>query len=124
MKFCQPHWDALREAINARGLGHLVAVNGRDAHARAVAELKGEADVSDFDPLMAAHNMILSRATQDFGLALFTGDYCPVCEYLKVYPPPAPDSKWASNDEYFIEGPADAVLEIARELGVATPGFP
>ena len=118
MKFCQPHWTALKEAIESRGMGHLIAANGRDAFARTVAELEGRAEVDDFDPLMAAHNTIVSRATQDFGLVLFCGDYCPVCEYLKNYPAPAPESRWKSNEEYFIDGPAEMVLAEANARGL------
>lgn len=122
MKMCRPHWDQLRAAVESRGLGHLIAANGREAHARAVAELKGEADpVADFDPLMVAHNMILSHATEGLGLFLFTGDYCPVCELLKVYPPIPEGHRYKTNQSYMIDGPADAVLEMAREAGVAIP---
>ena len=121
MKFCQSHWDALRSAIETRGLNHLIAANGREAHARAVADLKGESDVSDFDPLMSAHWMIVQRATEVLGLAIFCGDICPVCELLRVTPPPPEGHRYKTNDEYFIDGPADAVLEDARELGIDTP---
>jgi hypothetical protein len=121
MKFCQPHWDALRTAVEARGLGHLIAANGRDAVARTVADFAGRADVSDFDPLMSAHWMIAERATQVLGLALYCGDLCPVCELLTVTPPPPPGHRYATNDAYFIDGPADAVLARCQELGIATP---
>jgi hypothetical protein len=54
MKMCQPHWERLKAAVESRGLGHLIAANGRDAAARAAAELKGTDEVDDYDPLMAA----------------------------------------------------------------------
>lgn len=124
MKFCQPHWDKLRAAVESRGLGHLVAANGRDAHARAVAELQGHAEVDDFDPLMTAHWMIVGVVQQRVGLALFFGDaICPVCEGIKtneghvdaklgrVYTPEEEESYW-------IDGPADAVLADAKRLGL------
>jgi hypothetical protein len=126
MKFCQTHWDALKAAIESRGLGHLIAVNGRDAHARAVADLTGKADVSDFDPLMSAHWMIVSRATQDFGIGIMGVDangnqYCPACELIKATPQPAPGHRYATNDLYFIDGPADAILAECREMGIDNP---
>lgn len=124
MKFCQRHWDTLRVAVESRGLGHLIAANGRDAHARAVAELQGHAERDDFDPLMNAHWMIVSVVQQRIGLALFFGeDICPVCEGIKtnegvvdpklnrIYTPEEEESYW-------IEGPADAVLAEARRLGL------
>lgn len=123
MKFCQPHWDKLRAAVESRGLGHLIAANGRDAHARAVAELQGRSERDDFDPLMAAHWMIVHAVQQRIGLALFFGeDVCPVCEGIKtnegvvdpklgrVYTPEEEESYW-------IDGPANAVLDEARRLG-------
>lgn len=123
MKFCQPHWDSLRTAINARGLEYLVAANGRDAHARAVAELEGRGEAADFDPLMTAHNMILSHAMDWVGLALFTGDFCPVCELLKVYPPIPEGHRYKTNDSYLIDGPADVVLEMAKEAKLFPPAI-
>lgn len=124
MKFCQPHWNSLRAAIETRGMGHLIAANGRDAHARAVAELHGRAESSDYDPLMAAHNMILSHAMDwlGLGLGLFTGDYCPVCELLKVYPPIPEGHRYKTNDEYLIDGPADAQLAICRDMKLIGDG--
>lgn len=119
MKFCQPHWDALRAAVESRGLGHLIAANGRDALARTVAELEGRDEPDDFDPLMSAHWMIAGRATDVLGLAIFTGDYCPVCELLKVTPPPPEGHRYATNEAYFIDGPADAVLAEAQARGLA-----
>lgn len=118
MKFCQPHWDALRAAIESRGLGHLVAANGRDVFARMVAELEGRSDVDDFDPLMGAHNLIISKVMQGGGLYLMTGDYCPVCEFCKHVPPPPAGHRYPTNEAYMIDGPADAMLEEARRLGL------
>lgn len=118
---CQPHWDRLRQAVETRGLGHLIASNDREAHARVVADLKGEGDpVADFDPLMTAHNMIWSRALNNFGLGIM-GDYCPACELVKQWPEPPAGHRYATNELYFIDGPADAVLDMAREAGIDKP---
>lgn len=125
MKFCQPHWDALKAAIESRGLGHLIAANGRDAHARAVAELKGENDLSDYDPLMAAHWQIVGVAQQYVGLALYAGEaICPVCEVLKVYPAIPEGYRYKSNESYFIDGPADSALEFCRANGLTPAAAP
>lgn len=127
MKFCQPHWDRLKDAIESRGLGHLIAANGRDAHARAVAELKGENDLSDYDPLMSAHWQIV-REVQDWlaysggnPLSLYFGDVCPICEALKTYPPIPAGHRYASNESYFIDGPADAALAFCQQSGIDKP---
>jgi hypothetical protein len=116
MKFCQPHWTALKTAVEARGLGHLIAANGRDAAARVAADLKGAAEVDDYDPLMSAHWMIVNRVLEHMGLALMFDDLCPVCEAIEGH------KQVMTRDEveqYYIDGPADAVLAHCRELGIA-----
>lgn len=56
MKFCQPHWDKLRAAIEARGLTPLVSVGGASAVEKTVEQLKtGRETLDNYDPLMAAH---------------------------------------------------------------------
>jgi hypothetical protein len=124
MKFCQPHWDKLGEAIKARGLNHLVAANDREAHARTVADLKGESDLSDYDPLMDAHWMIVGATQRRIGLALFFGDVCPVCAGIETNAgmvDPKLGRMFTAEDEesYWIDGPADAVLAFCREHGIA-----
>lgn len=118
MKFCQTHWDMLRASVESRGMGHLVAANGRDALARTVADLEGRAEPDDFDPLMGAHNVILSRALDAVGLGLMFGDLCPVCEVLPNWPPIPEGHRYATNESYWIDGPVDAMREIAQQRGL------
>ena len=120
MKFCQPHWDALREAIELRGLGHLIAANGREAAARTVADLTGDDDLANYDPLMDVHWMIASRAMCVFGIAALAAG-CPVCELLRALPSPPDGFRYATNEQYLIDGPADAVQQYCIEHGIARP---
>ncbi len=76
MRFCDSHWKELKEAIHARGLGHLIAEGGAD--------LKAKLTAKTFEPLIAAHNGLVEIALGVFGLALMQGEKCPVCE-LKTY---------------------------------------
>lgn len=115
MRFCQSHWDALRAAIDARGLSHLVARSGKEACERLVAESKGEATDATWDPLMAAHNMIVSRVLELGGPYIFTGDYCPVCEAIRGH---AKHMTREQVEKHYTDGPADAVLQLAREKGL------
>lgn len=115
MKYCQPHWDALRDAIERRGLSHLVAKSGEAAARRARAEIEGTATDRTFDPLMAAHNMVLAKVTEMGGLYLFTGEYCPVCEAMKGH---AAHATPEETERHYTEGPADAVLQYCRENGL------
>lgn len=130
MKMCERHWSALRAAIDARGMGHLVAANGRDAFARTVAELQGNAEADDFDPLMGAHNMIWSRALSELGLYVMRpaeegGEQpCPACDLIANYPEPEPGHKYPTNQSYFIDGPADAALHEATARGLMNADLP
>jgi hypothetical protein len=84
MKFCQPHWDELRQQVKSHGVWDLVATSGEEVVSQVVDELKGvPTTLERYDPLMAAHNMIVSRAIECGGLYLLTGDYCPLCELTK-----------------------------------------
>ncbi len=62
MKFCKDHWDKLRASIGARGLTSLVPKSGEEACSRMINTLQGDDNLKDFDPLMSAHNQILSNA--------------------------------------------------------------
>lgn len=62
MKFCQDHWDRLREAIAARGLAVLVPESGQEAAAKFADELTRGRTIDNFDPLMAAHMAVSINA--------------------------------------------------------------
>lgn len=84
MKFCQPHWEKLRRAIDERGLAHLIAKGGEQAARNMAAELRQGASIQSFDPLMAAHNAIWMRAMDVAGLAVMAPnengtERCPIC---------------------------------------------
>lgn len=61
MKFCQPHWDALREAIESRGLSSLIAESGEQAVANLRAEMEGKQTLENYDPLQSAHWAIVNN---------------------------------------------------------------
>ena len=114
MKFCQPHWDALRRAIDDRGLSHLVARDGAAAAELLRAQAEGEAGPEAYDPLMAAHNMIASWAVENGGLAMLQGDLCPVCEGMRRVTGVAPEEV----ERDLLTGPPDAALDYCREHGL------
>ena len=113
MRWCQKHWDALRQAIDARGLSHLIAKDGKTAMESMRRELEGVADDSDFDPLMGAWNRVNARIIEIRGLMYMMPDAphngCPLCE------PDATNPNWAEN---WIEGVADEALYNARLRGL------
>lgn len=114
MKMCPAHWQALRAAIEARGLSHLVSKNGAEAKKKLATELEGRGAENDFDPLLCANNMLFAAGLSCGGLAMLSGDFCPVC---KAEENGVPKGEW-------IEGPADAVLKRARDEGLVPPHLP
>jgi len=74
MKICQPHWDELRQKIKAAGLFDLVSTQA-EVMERVVGELEGKpTTLKNFDPLMAANNMLWGNALQVGGLYLMGTD--------------------------------------------------
>lgn len=116
MKFCTNHWEALRKAIEDRGLSHLVAKDGETAASNMKAELEGQKSPQNYDPLMDAHWMITNRALKMGGLYLMTVDadgnhYCPLCEV----------GKHGGNPQEWIDGCTDSILAHCQTNGLTTP---
>jgi hypothetical protein len=61
LRFCQEHWDRLREAIQQRGLGDLIAQDGARAAENIKAQLEGDRSIRSYDPLMDAHWAIVNN---------------------------------------------------------------
>lgn len=57
MKFCDDHWDRLREKIEERGLGHLIPTDAEVVVAQELDQFErdGEPTGTNFNPLMRAH---------------------------------------------------------------------
>lgn len=84
MKFCQTHWEKLRQAIKDRGLWPLVATSGENAASKLTAAFEQGPSRTNFDPLMDAHNAIVANVLGLVGLALFNAnedgsERCPIC---------------------------------------------
>ena len=76
MRMCQAHWDKLKAEIGARGLDRFIAKDGAEAAERLAS--------GGFDPLMNAHNAILSNCLNSRGLAAMTpnedgSEKCQLC---------------------------------------------
>lgn len=85
MKFCTSHWDALRAAVIDAGLGHFIPTSGQEAIRRLADGVEtNENTRSNFDPLMGAHNSIVSNVLKTAGLGIFGtnadgSEICPLC---------------------------------------------
>jgi rubredoxin len=83
MKFCEPHWERLKELIKEAGLYGFVAKGGENLVERLEKEKRGEFVIPD--PLLTCHNNLIVLAIQQGGPYLMGKDeegkdYCPMCE--------------------------------------------
>jgi len=135
MKFCQEHWDRLRQAIKARGLGDFVSASGMEAMAKEVQGLEGMPQtLSRFDPLMGAHWNIVNNAMSmlsRIGINPFvmmtaedgTPKACPICFLNKIAEDRDkncfdPECKWVKGTRFdsWIDRAADGVIEYMKTL--------
>lgn len=136
MKFCLPHWDALRAKIDERGLTSLVSEGGAAAAENLVSELDHGTTIDNFDPLMSAHFSIAGNAMEiakSVGadpMAMLVGapDHpeweCPVCflnwlsdEHDRTCTEPACMKEKGMRFEWMLDRAADDALERWKELG-------
>lgn len=118
MKMCMPHWERLRTAIQERGIWHLVSRNGEEAKQRLEKSLES-GKIESFDPLISAHNMIVSNAVRSGGMYLMGekpdgSEYCPLCE-LDLHL-----TEMGEGSEEWIEAASDGVLALCREKGLTS----
>ena len=62
MRFCQPHWVSLTEALDAKGLTGLISESGEAAATKQRRQLEGEDSIDSYEPLLEAHAAIVGNA--------------------------------------------------------------
>lgn len=121
MKFCMPHWNSLRQAIEDRGLGNLVAKGGEALTNKIQAEIDaGDVTQGSFDPLLGAHNAIIGNLLSVVGVDLLYNnedgsDRCPLCYAVDNC---ACGKGEACEFRTWINHAADDALAQAKELGL------
>ena len=118
MKFCEPHWSALRAAIDTRGLSQFIAKGGAEAARRMEAEIKGATTGSTFEPLMSAHWRIVQVLTEIGGAEVLIQDGCPICFGNEKHRAGCKDPGCTYSYDLFIDKAADEALLQARHLGL------
>lgn len=119
MKICAAHWQQLRDALDARGLTHLISKDGEALTEIVMDELNGvPKQERGYDPLYDANMMIWSRALQMGGLYLMTqkadgSEYCPLCE-VEVHLGEGMATEW-------INGCTEAIRKHCQEQGLVPP---
>ena len=129
LKFCQPHWNKLRTAIDARGLSGLVAQGGENAVARQFDQLQRSQNAEEavtktnFDPLMGAHWAIVNNAMNLVGLSLMLpnedgSERCPLCFIQGEHDANCTKDGCTYKYDTWIEFAARDMLEEAKRLGL------
>lgn len=124
VKFCQSHWDKLRQGITDRGLWQFVATSGEGVFAKLVAESEKGLETSNFDPLMYASMALVSSVMSGtpVGLELMVDNAdgsprCPICYVQKEHDKNCTDTG-CEPYETWIGLAADAALAKAKSLGM------
>jgi len=124
MKFCMIHWDRLKTEIQNLGMEPLMAKTGEDVMAKMVQEVEvGQTTKTTFDPLMGAHNAILSRALDIAGLNLMMQnedgtDRCPLCYLQQQHDLSCKEEGCTHSFEPWIGFAAKDMLAEAKSLGL------
>ena len=136
MKFCQNHWDKLKDAIKARGIFDFVAGSGEEAVKQMKEQLEGKPEaIERFDPLMAAHWAIANNAIDvlkrigQSPLIMMAPDpeypqlECPICclnflsaEHDRTCSDPNCKKTKGQTFDGWIDRAADEALEKTKEL--------
>lgn len=121
-EWCQPHWDELRQAIEAKRLSHLVSRGGVAAAAMMADELAVGAarDAEGFDPLLRAWSMINGRALE-MGSGLVG---CPLCFVQRHHDECDQPNCAKPLPSEWIVGCADSLREYANTLGLLSEKRP
>jgi hypothetical protein len=122
VKFCQDHWEKLRAAIEKRGLSALVADSGEKAAANMASSLEQGQNIDNFDPLMGAHNAIVSNVMNVVGLAIMQPnpdgtDRCPLCFINSEHKEHCKDPVCKVTDyEDWIDKAADEMVAVWKQV--------
>jgi hypothetical protein len=122
MRMCQPHWEKLKQKIEERGISRLVSKSGEVVAGKIAKEIESGAGTKEtFDPLMSAHNAIVSNAMDTAGLEIMMpnedgSDRCPICFLQQSCKCGAPDCK--ERYEQWVEFAARDAFERAKSLGL------
>lgn len=119
MKLCQECWNELKEAIEQRGLMHLVAKGGEEAVKQIDAQLSGDTSARNYDPLMAANFAIWNQSLSSFGLGMMAPDApCPLCHKTEIESVCTDPSCNKQSGHDWIRFAADDQLAYSRHHGL------
>lgn len=119
LRMCSAHWEALKKALDDRGLGRFIA---RDSEALVNRLKSSVGDKSRFEPLFNAHMAIMTNCMNWSGMGVVLDpakegekDRCPLCWCLASC---ACGKGIGCSLRNWIEYAADDELEEAKRLGL------
>lgn len=120
MKICSDHWNALRTAVEERGLSQFVSKDGETAVKRLTSAFSNTADDADsFDPLMQANFAIWGNAMDAFGSAIVAeGAPCPLCALDQHIAECKDTDCHRESGADWIKFAADEQLQAAQDMGL------
>lgn len=121
MKMCQSHWEEIKAKLTEFGLYHLVPEGGEAAVKKMASMIQEGPNKDNFDPLMMAHNAIVSKCLEVAGPQVLLNDGCPLCHII--------DNCGCTLGEdchfkHWTDGATHAVKRLALELGVIKEQVP
>lgn len=105
MNWCQPHWEQLRNSIEAKGLTKFVSKDGADA----IERISAEPTKDNFDPLLGSWAAINAYMLESPGLNGRVFD-CPCCILVA--------DKQPEMVERWIDGATSDALDYAISQGL------
>lgn len=107
-KICNNHLVNIRKAVDAKGMGHLVAKTEETAKMRAGMWLAGNCPAEQFDPFVVSILEIHQKGREVFGPLPHEG--CPLCAAEQIIQRKA-DNEWIDNC-------TDAMVVVAKVNGL------
>lgn len=120
-----PHWNALRQEVDRRGLSALIPESGEQAAKQMVDGHEHGTTIDNFDPLMGCHNAILANAMGVLGVEILNvgpndEHLCPLCELNRLHEGCEDTTCWAygREDPYneWIKRAVDDAVEVWESL--------
>lgn len=127
MKFCDTHWTMLKAKVDEYGLTQFIAKSGEEAHAKLASQLSAEGGTRDtFDPLLGAHNAIISVAINQTGLELLVVNivdgveqhHCPLCYLNQKHTVHCTEPDCKFSYDVWIDHAVKDMVEEAKKLGL------
>lgn len=123
MTLCERHWQALREAIEERGMSALITSDADTLGKRVMQGIKsGHESVASFDPLMTGFMLIMGNTIELLGVeALMIDDDtkegpCAICLLVDLHEKACSDPNCEADYETWVDKAAEGAADTWAQL--------